>query len=181
MLYDQTKFKNKYRIESTRLPDWDYSNEGWYFVTICTKDKKHSFGDVKWETMQLSKIGEKTLDFWNETSCYFKNILIDEFMIMPNHLHGILIIKHKIDTNIQRTERKFGLLPKNSISSAINHFKGKTTKWCKKNNYPDFDWQDNHYEHIIRDETSLKKIRQYIFYNPQRWEFDRNNPENLLI
>ena len=88
------KFKNRYRIASTRLPNWDYGGNAPYFVTICTKDREHYFGKIVDAQMQLSKIGEAALDCWMKIPNHFPHCHLDESVIMPNHVHGIIIIKN---------------------------------------------------------------------------------------
>src|SRR3954468_16946931 len=85
-------FKQKYRIESTRLQAWDYSAAGWYFVTICTLDKVCFFGDVGDGIICLSTIGAVARRFWLEIPDHFREVRLDEFVVMPNHIHGIVII-----------------------------------------------------------------------------------------
>jgi REP element-mobilizing transposase RayT len=93
-----TLYKKKYRIESTRLKDWDYSRDGYYFVTICTQDKKCFFGDVIDEKVQLSAIGEIVADEWQKTPQIRKNVSLDTWIIMPNHVHGIIVINNDVET-----------------------------------------------------------------------------------
>lgn len=85
-------FNNKYRIKSTRLKSWDYSSEGAYYVTICTRNRQCFFGEIENETMRFSTIGEIVNSCWNEIPMHYRNVSIDKYIIMPNHLHGILII-----------------------------------------------------------------------------------------
>ena len=87
-----TLFKNKYRVESTRLPNRDYSQNGWYFVTICTYEREWLFGDVVNGQVHLSTIGQIAQKFWAEIPQHSKNTYIDAYVIMPNHVHGIIVI-----------------------------------------------------------------------------------------
>ena len=214
--YNITLYKDKYRIESTRLKDWDYSRDGYYFVTICTQDKKCFFGDVIDEKVRLSAIGEIVADEWQKTAQIRKNVSLDTWIIMPNHLHGIVIINnnnephgntHGVATcrdawhaskkgnihvaphsethgnaSLQKGEsydNKFGPQA-NNLSSIIRGFKSATTKRIHRARY-DFSWQSRFYDHIIRNEKSLMKIREYIINNPLKWELDKNNPANLFM
>lgn len=88
------KFRNKYRIASLRLQNWDYGWNGKYFITICTKDRVHFFGEIisPQQKMMLTETGKKVLEIWNEIPAHFPFVLLDEFLVMPNHIHGILII-----------------------------------------------------------------------------------------
>ncbi len=96
---DQKKFKNKYRIESTRLQNYNYSQNGYYFVTICTKDRECFFGGIQNNKMELSKMGEIAHNFWAEIPKHFPFVELEPWIIMPNHVHGII----SIDKNIVET------------------------------------------------------------------------------
>jgi len=86
------KFKGKYRIKSTRLPNWDYGKDAVYFVSICTQNREHYFGEITNGVMQLSEIGKMANKYWLEISEHFPFVELDEFVVMPNHVHGIIII-----------------------------------------------------------------------------------------
>ena len=88
-----TLYKNKYRIESTRLPHHNYAANGWYFVTICTKDKLWFFGDIVSGNIQFSAIGEIATKFWSDIPNHFQDVYLDAYIIMPNHVHGIIVIE----------------------------------------------------------------------------------------
>ena len=181
-------FRNKYRTESTRLKNWDYSKSGYYFVTICTKDKKCFFGEIENEKIILNEIGEIAHNEWGETEKIRSNIKLDEFIVMPNHIHGILIIAKKIASPNEETPRRGVSTERNlnhklewkpnSLGSIINQFKSICTKQSRLIN-PNFAWQSRFHDHIIRDENELNQIREYIINNPLKWELDRNNPKNL--
>jgi len=167
-----------------RLKGYDYSQNGWYFVTICTKDREYFFGEIINGEIRLSKIGKTAQKFWREITAHFPDVKLDEFIIMPNHIHGIIIIENPTVGNKNFCSlRKVAWQTKwaRSLSSVIRGFKIGVKKWCCENNHEYFVWQKSFYDHIIRNEKSLNKIRNYIYYNPARWELDRNNPENLLM
>ena len=92
------RFKNKYRIPSTRLQNWDYSSSGWYYVTICTKDRICYFGSITNRKINLSDIGKIAKQYWKEIPDHFNNIILEEYTIMPNHIHGIIIIQNNVET-----------------------------------------------------------------------------------
>jgi putative transposase len=184
-IFNMSLFKDKYRVEPARLPHWGYSSDGWYFVTICTKNRTEYFGDVRDYIMKLSDIRRIAAKFWNEIPKHFPFVLLDEWIVMPNHLHGIVIIdKPPVETrdlaSLQWVENKFGPLKKQSLQSIIHGFKSSVTRWCNKTGQ-NFAWQPRFYDHIIRDQKSLNEIRQYIYDNPEKWQLDRNNPENLWM
>ncbi len=189
------KFKEKYRTDSVRLKNWDYSSDGAYFITICTQDREHFFGNVVDGQMILSEIGQIADKFWKQIPDHFPFVILDEFMVMPNHMHGILFIDKNNDKNVETP--KLGVSTgtiKNKnphhnpqwksgcLGSTINQYKRICTIHIKtKNLDPNFAWQPRFYDHIIRDEKSLNRIREYIQMNPKNWETDRNNSENLYI
>lgn len=175
-----TLYKNKYRIESTRLKGWDYSNDGYYFVTICTKDRECFFGDVIDGQMHLSHIGEIMLEEWKKTEEIREDVTIDEWVIMPNHIHGIIVIENKtMHLNASNVETHCNAsLHRNNLSFIIRGFKSASTKKIHLADCPHFAWQPRYYDHIIRDENSLDKIREYILNNPLKWDIDENNPLN---
>ncbi len=176
--------------KTIRLPNYNYSSPDDYFVTICTKNKQHYFGEIIDNTMYLSKIGLFVRDCWLEIPDHFKYVELDEFAVMPNHIHGIISIIGTTDVgachgmplraNCEPTinEYKFGKPQPNSIPMIINQFKGTITRCCRKNNIHDFQWQRNYFERIIRNEHELNKTREYIINNPYNWANDRNNPAN---
>jgi len=210
-------FKNKYRIESNRLKNWDYSSTGFYFITICTKNMECFFGEIIGDKMKLSPIGEIVTSSWSKIPEFNSNVRLDEWVVMPNHIHGIIVInkcenhndayrndnhndiyrcrgrrcrrdvllkrlysgdKPNNINNANNTDNYYSRISptKGSLSVILRTYKTVITKWCMKNDYKNFKWQDNYYEHIIRDEQSLENIRQYIRNNPRKWELDRNNP-----
>ena len=89
----QNKFKNKYRISSVRLQTWDYSNNGAYFITICTQNRHHFFGYIQNQEMQLSKIGKLAEQFWHEIPNHFPMVELGNFVVMPNHIHLLIVLK----------------------------------------------------------------------------------------
>jgi REP element-mobilizing transposase RayT len=182
-----------------RLTGYDYCQDGWYFITICAKNREHFFGKIINDKMRLSPIGAVTQKCWQEIPKHFPNVNLDEFIIMPNHIHGIInIVGNNAGNNnycsLQRRNNNHGgeqkcreqifLFPTaavwqtkwaRSVSSVVRGFKIGVTKWCRQNNYQYFVWQKSFYDHIIRNEKSLNKIREYIINNPLKWDLDRNN------
>ena len=176
---------------SIRLKGYDYSSEGAYFVTICTEYWKFDFGNIVENKMKLTRIGEIAKQYWFKIPEHFKNVKLDEFVVMPNHVHGIIIIENNIGIReknnvgvqnfepLQKKNKYQHIIPK-SLGSIIRAYKSAVTMWCNKDNNANyFRWQRNYYEHIIRNNQELNKIRDYIIKNPEKWEFDRNNPKNL--
>jgi len=181
------KFQNKYRTESMRLPNWDYRSNADYFVTICTKDRKCLFGDIsmdyhtKQKTMRLSKIGGFANDYWMEIPEHFPFVKLDAFVVMPNHIHGIITINHfknvacNISTNdipLSINKQMANISPKKgSLSSVIRSYKSAVTKHARQID-SNFSWQSLYHEHIIRNPFALHRIRNYINNNPNSWDTD---------
>ena len=176
-------FNNKFRIRSARYPHWDYSQRGFYFVTICAKSMKHYFGEIKSKIMNLSQIGFIVFKNWKSIPSHHPQPQISEFVVMPNHIHGIIEISkgrdalHASQSSTMEYKNVFGS-QKGNLSSIIRGFKSSVKSECKKGNI-DFEWQPKFYDRIVRDQKELNKIKTYIMENPMRWEFEKNNPENI--
>ncbi|HET8809636.1 MAG TPA: transposase [Flavobacteriaceae bacterium] len=171
-----TKFKNKYRIETTRLKNWDYGWNALYFVTICLKNRRYYFGNVVRGKMEFSKIGVMAEKYWLEIPVHFPFVKLHPHIVMPNHVHGIVQID-KPDVEPQNfadlpsaTKNKFGPQSKN-LASIIRGFKIGVTKNARNIN-PDFAWQSRYHDHIIRNEKSFQNISNYIQNNPKNWKRD---------
>ena len=187
---DNVLFKNKYRIKSTRLKHWDYSSNGRYYITICTKNREYSLGNIKNGEMKLSVVGKIVSNEWIRTKQIRQNVVLDEWVIMPNHFHGIVIIDNDyVECNVEthghaslQTEHanKFGPQSKN-LSAIIRGFKGATTKQIHLTGFHDFAWQPRFHEHIIRNEKGLNRIRTYIKNNPLQWELGKENHNKHIL
>ncbi|PMB06814.1 transposase [Fischerella thermalis CCMEE 5198] len=193
----QPKFQGKYRVESTRLPNRNYAANGSYFITICTKNRDHDFGNVVSGQVHLSVIGEIAQRFWVDIPNHFDYTYIDAYVIMPNHVHGIVVIDRPenvetLQCNVSTqndapwdiTQRQFmsNISPKpGSLGAIARSYKSVVTRWCRENGHNHFAWQSRFYDHIIRADGSLDRIREYIINNPTKWEEDKNNPANLWM
>ena len=176
-----TLYKNKYRVESTRLQKWDYGWNGKYFITIITKNRIHYFGEIDAnKNMHLSGSGEIAEKYWYEIPDPFPFAILDEFIVMPNHIHGIVFIEKKRDDTKLSTnqltpgQKRFRNPGKNNISSIFGSYKSVVSNNAHKIN-PEFDWQSRFYDHIIRDDAELNRIRYYIRNNPKNWVDDKFN------
>jgi len=143
-------------------------------VTICTKDQKCYFGNIVNGKMMLSGIGLAAKGCWFEIPEHFPFTMTDEFVVMPNHVHGIVIIN---ENSQQQKRNVFGPQPKN-LPSIIRGYKIGVKKYATTHNLL-FHWQSRFYEHIIRNEESLGKIRNYILSNPERWDLDKYNTNKI--
>jgi REP element-mobilizing transposase RayT len=168
----------RYRGQSIRLPWWDYSQAGWYFVTVCTKDRQCVLGKIVEGSVVLSPAGLIVEEEWRRTATVRHNVSLDEFVVMPNHVHGIVVLTSEGRKTSQRdVSTRPGLRP-DSLGAIVGQFKSICTKRIPGAGFSQFGWQPRFYEHIIRDERSLGSIRQYILDNPAKWELDDDNPKN---
>jgi putative transposase len=163
-----------------RLKEYDYSQPGAYFITVCTKKRAFLFGEIDDGTMRLNNYGEIVRLAWLALPLHYANVELDSFVIMPNHIHSIMSLK----------DVGAGLKPAPTVSDSKRYplseiIRGfKTFSSCSINKIRKMPgtsvWQRNYYEHVIRRDESLAQIREYIETNPLRWTLDRENPQRLL-
>ncbi len=201
------KFKPDYHHrQSIRLKGYNYAQPGAYFVTLCTYQRHCWFGEIRDGQMGLNQIGKIVAQEWLYSAQLRQEIQLDEWIIMPNHLHGIIIItplggrqNHRVDQTNGVNQPRFPTVectsptgkqpdiplsnlpihrPARSLSSFIAGFKSAVTKRINlmRQSPGTPIWQRNYYEHIIRNQESLFNIRNYIINNPRRWESDTDNP-----
>lgn len=203
-----TLFKNKYRVESTRLLNYDYSSDGAYFVTVCTKNKQHFFGEIingKLSNIKQTQIVQKC---WFDLPNHYANCVLDKFVIMPNHVHGVVFIDNGIKgVKCDDVDNRFGGIKTSGVETGFKPVSTDINQCTKQNQinnqhtkhyslseiirgFKTFSarrinemqntsgqpfWQSRFYEHVIRDDRALNRIRQYIIDNPINWQDDRNN------
>jgi len=208
MTYDPKKHHRR----SLRLKGYDYASPGWYYVTICTHDRNFLFGEIVESQMRPSRTGEIAQERWSEIPRHFPRATLDVSVVMPNHLHGIIVIggdtpSEGTSTPAERTDtpwrvrarEAFGKPVPGSLATLLRLFKQAVTvqarahaRACQgvppefvgarhqnvgaRHGVPLQIWQDNFYEHIIRNEKELNRIREYICNNPLRWPYDSENP-----
>ena len=175
-----------YHRHSIRLKEYDYSQPCWYYVTICTYNKKCLFVQILNNKMILNEFGKIVEEEWLRTKVIRKNIDLDYYVIMPNHLHGIIIIENKIiiqsdvgvncnsHLHIDEIKRNKLISTIQIIGAIIRGLKGSVTKKInEQRNTPSLPvWQRNYYEHILRNEMDLYCTRNYIQNNPLKWKLD---------
>jgi putative transposase len=174
----------KHHRRSIRLKGYDYRRQGAYFVTICTHDRLCLFGEVVGGEMRLNEYGRIALGCWKEIPLHFPQAELDAFVVMPNHVHGIIVLtvgaRHAVplQNGISEKTEQFGKPVAGSIPTIIRSFKSATTRHINalRGTPGSPVWQRNYYEHIIRNEESLNRIREYIKTNPLRWAMDSENP-----
>lgn len=201
MAYDPTCHNRR----SIRLPEYDYRSPGAYFVTTCTADRRCLFGAVENGRMRLNDYGRIVAEEWERTESVRDRVVIDTFVVMPNHTHGVIIITDPPDADSERElssstdgagnthgrgsspmnpyhgeppDRTFGGAIAGSLSTIMRQFKSMVTKRINRlRDTPGADvWQRNFYERVVRDRDELNRIRRYIRQNPAQWHRDRNRP-----
>lgn len=171
--------KPDHHRRSIRLSDFDHASAGGYFVTLCTHEKKCVLGDIRGSEMHLSDLGRIVDLEWRRSSEIRVEVELDSFVIMPNHMHAIVLFRAELpdaaEPALPRTMRGTG---RRTLSSLVAGFKAATTRRTRAMIGPSFDplWQRNYYEHVIRGERVLDRIRQYIADNPLRWNQDGYHP-----
>lgn len=221
-----SKFQNNKNRKSQRLANYDYSQNGLYFITICTKDRQELFGKIDPPAgggkMILNERGKTVRNNLTNIPKYFENIFLDEFVIMPNHIHAIIEINQIVGVRFieprgnpittgfdtlgfnelgfnasgfiapgfdesnpyggKEIKNNPMIIDEITLGKIVRYFKAKTTNEIRKQFNPiAFAWQRNYYDHIIHNDNSLNKIREYIIKNPVMWERDRNNVENIWM
>ena len=173
---------NNLTRKPNRLQNYDYSRAGYYFVTICTQNRQELFGEIIDSQMITNAAGEMLAEAWCELPKFYHGIRIDQFQIMPNHVHGIIVL---VGEGPRAVPEGPCAVPTLSLSDVLQRFKSLTTRLyiqgVKKEGWEPFDtkfWQRSFFEHVIRNEKSLNKIRAYIRDNPLNWESDKDNLTN---
>jgi putative transposase len=172
------------------LKGYDYSQPGTYFVTICIQDRDCLLGEMVNCEIQFNAAGQMIYYWWNCLPHKYPNIKLDEFIIMPNHLHGLIIVvraDQRVCPDDKKGEHTGSPLQKPvSFSRMIQWFKTMTTneylRNVKQNDWHPFNkrlWQRNYYENVIRDENEFNRTRKYILENPLKWDIDVDNPDNM--
>jgi REP element-mobilizing transposase RayT len=189
------KFQHKYRIPSVRLNDWDYRREGFYFITICTKGRQCDFGKIIDDKMELSGAGVLADVLWHEIKNHASNVELGEFVVMPNHIHGILKLTNadfesesgSVETlhatSLQTTPTSVQPVVKNiqmaaispkkgSVSVIVRSYKSAVSHHARRLGF-ELEWQERFHDHVIRGKEEYQRIAEYIVQNPAKWEEDK--------
>ncbi|MBC8172676.1 MAG: transposase [Chitinophagales bacterium] len=192
--------------KNIRLRNYDYSSDGLYFITICTKNRENHFGEIaavdtvgivgtshvmsqRSQQMVLNEIGKIADEYLNDIPQHFSHVEMDEFIIMPNHVHCILVLdkslvgvgvgvgtRHVVSQHhvvSQPTQyNQFSKPITGSVSVIIQQYKSSVKRWCNKNGHEYFQWQSRFHDHVIRDGESYERIKNYIINNPSHWNDD---------
>ncbi len=174
-------YKDKYSVESARANWWNYGWAGAYFITICTKNRNHNFGEITTaldkNKMILSHCGVIADILWHQIPYHAKNIELGAFHVMPNHIHGILILTEDSEIGLRQYAddeaiSRFQNQGKNTVSSIIGSYKSAVTNNSNRLEFKN-GWQGKFHDHIIRDDQEYQRINNYIESNVQNWKQDR--------
>ena len=166
--------------KNIRLNNFDYRSNYRHFITICTKNRENLLGRIEGQNLIYSAIGEIVKKFWLEIPDHFQHVVLDKFVIMPNHIHGIIKLDYSQINAIgtchgmsllkpeKRIYNQFRKPLSGSISVIINQYKSSVKRWCNKNGFKSFTWQSRFYDHIINNRSELYNIREYIISDPFR-------------
>jgi len=160
---------------SIRIRDYDYSSAGAYFITVCSQNRENVLGTIENDEIELTSTGEVVLDKWMHLREHFPALILDTFVVMPNHIHAIIVIQ---DLDIRKEGAETAPLQRPTLGQVIAYFKYQTTKLINSESGTPGQrfWQRNYYEHVIRSEGELRRARAYILTNPLRWTIDHENP-----
>ncbi len=163
---------------SIRLRDYDYARAGAYFITVCAHNRECLFGEIIDGEIRLNAFGELAQFCWDDLPKHYPNVELDAFVIMPNHVHGIIVLTDSVGAGLRPapTTMKFKRHGLTEIVRALKSFSARRINESKSSQGTQV-WQRNYYEHIIRNERDLNTIREYIVNNPLKWELDEYNPE----
>ena len=171
-MYSESFKELYFKRRSLRLPGYNYSWPGAYFVTICTHEKQNLFGNITDSSMKLNPYGEIVQLCWKDIPYHYPEVNNETFMVMPNHIHGIIILQDD-----QRAGLKPAPTKRYALSEIVRAFKTYSSRGINelRNSPGKSVWQRSYYEHIIRSESEYQKIGEYILYNPSKWETDQEN------
>jgi REP-associated tyrosine transposase len=169
---------DRHHRRSLRLKNFDYAQDGLYFITICIHRRQCLLGSAIDGGVRLNRHGEIAEMCWRAIPRHFPHAVLDEFVIMPNHIHGIIAVGARHTVPLHTGVENFGKPVGGSIPTIVRSFKSAVSKLINEHHRtPGVPvWQRNYYEHVIRDEKSLDRLREYIVNNPLRWSFDPENP-----
>lgn len=180
---------DKHHRKSVRLKAQDYAAAGRYFITICTYQRQCLLGEIVAGEVQLSELGHVAAACWQAIPEHFAEVVLDEFVVMPNHVHGILVLGGGGPTAKfteanghpgESDSRTFGKMVPGSIPAIVRAFKSAATRQINqlRGAAGCVVWQRGYYDHVIRDRQALAYIQHYIVNNPRQWQIDQLHPDH---
>ena len=180
--------RNLHRNGTIRLSGYDYSRTGAYFVTTCTHGRADLFGKIVKNEMRLNVYGRMVQEVWNGLPGHYPHVVLDAFVIMPNHIHGIVVLATPVGAGFKPAPTPKSAptpnpahIPRHGLPEIVRAFKTFSARQINQLRHtPGIPvWQRNYYEHIIRNNAALNRIRQYVKANPAHWEKDRENLNSI--
>jgi REP element-mobilizing transposase RayT len=174
-----------HHCRSIRLPGFDYGQPGAYFVTLCTRHRECLFGEVVNEEIQMNSLGQAVASCWNDLENHYGHVDLDAFVVMPNHVHGIIVLTQgtlaTVGAGFKPAPTTPDIAKRHGLPEIVRAFKTFPSRGINQlRGTPGQPvWQRNYYEHVIRNEAELDRVRQYVHGNPGKWLEDTENPENL--
>ena len=171
----------KHHRRSVRLKGYDYAQPGGYFVTICVHGRECVLGSVVDGCVDLSEYGCMARDWWVQVPLHYPNVSIDTSVVMPNHVHAIIVIDElSVGRGVVTTPLPTGIA-RPTLGQIVAYYKYQTTKGINqiRNGAGMPFWQRSFHDHMIRNDREMNAIRRYILQNPLRWELDRDHPDNV--
>ncbi len=174
-----TLFRSQYRVETARFADWDYRSGGWYFITLCTKDKECSLGSMAGGKIVLSPAGTIAEREISSIAKHHSNVWIDISVVMPNHVHAIIVIDgiHQYSPDSRSVDHQPGA----SLATIVGGYKATVTRRCRLEGIQDFQWQPRFHDRILGSNAAVEAVREYIRKNPENWQEDPDNPKPIKI
>jgi putative transposase len=171
--------------KSIRLKDFDYTSSGAYFITICSHQRQPLFGSILENVVCLNNLGEIIQRLWHEIPTHHGHVELDEFVVMPNHIHGIVCLSREglPWQTPTTTTAAYGFRVPGSLGSILGGFKSAVTKQAREQSQNPLlpVWQRNYFDHIIRNDPDLERIRTYIRTNPHNWQHDHHATSDLEL
>jgi REP element-mobilizing transposase RayT len=160
-----------------RLKGYDYSTPGAYFITVCAHNRfenRNIFGSIHNSEMMKNRWAAVVESCWCDLPNHYVHISLDEFIVMPDHFHGIVWINNiPVGNGHARSLRR----QNETLPNVVGSFKSAVSRNIHQNDFPDFQWQKSYYDHVIRNDESMQKIREYVQNNPRKWELDHDDNE----
>ena len=165
-------YRNRFRVPSARMQGWDYRSPGAYAVTICVLGRVCCLGEVVEGSVALSPFGVIAGEEWQRIPDIHPHVVLDDWIVMPDHVHGILILQGERGGSFTP-----GCLAAGTLGAVVGQFKKRSTKRIRARRRPDFTWQERFFDQVLRDDEDLERYRRYIRENPNRWKPPDSGPD----
>lgn len=183
---DTELYNDRYRIATARLRGYDYGQNGAYFFTICTRNHTRYFGDIvvpgqDWSQARLrpTAVADLATTCWHQIPVRFSFVVLDAFVVMPDHVHGLLLIDKPTEAVPPLYYENRFAPQRDNLAAILRGYKAGVTSLAHQVNLP-FQWQSRYHDRVVRNDQEMEKIRHYIFANPSRWQHEQSGEEGLF-